>query len=240
MTPRQLLDSGRLKDALQALTAEVRDNPTDAQRRTYLFELLSFSGDYDRAEKHLDVLAQQSQAAAMGALLYRAALHAERLRQQIFGKKEYPHTPETEGTDPRTVLVNGKPCHTFEDADPRISSRLEVFAAGSYLWIPFEHIDSIEIAPPKRLRDLLWAPAVVRTGPAFQVRELGEVLLPVLSPFSWQHADDAVRLGRATVWESGESGEAIPFGHKMFVVDDEDIPMLQLHSVQFSAAAASA
>src|SRR5262245_13257251 len=232
MTPRQILDSGKLNDALQALIAEVRENPTDVKRRTFLFELLCFAGEYDRAEKHLDVLSQENQSASLGALLYRAALHSERLRHDMFAKREFPS--HADNGAPRSGVLNGKPFQTFADADPRIGARLEIFAAGNYLWIPFEHIESVEIAPPSRLRDLLWAPAIVRTGPDFQVRELGEVFVPVLSPFSSKHADDAVRLGRATVWESDESGDSVPHGQKLFLADDEEIPVLEIRSLKFN------
>jgi type VI secretion system protein ImpE len=233
MTPRQLLDSGKLSDALRALTVEVRDNPTDPQRRTFLFELLCFAGEFDRAEKHLDVLSQENQSASLGTMLYRTALHAERLRKDMFARKEYP--AEASATEKfQSGTLNGTPFQTFTDADPRIGTRLEVFAAGSYLWIPFEHIESITVAPPRRLRDLLWSPAIVRTGPAFRERELGELFVPVLSPFSWKHSDDAVRLGRSTVWETDESGEVIPFGQKLFLVNDEEVPLLELRSLQFT------
>ena len=80
---RTLYQSGKLDEAIQALGAEVRDNPTDAQRRTFLFELLCFAGDYDRAEKQLAVLGQGGSESQMGALLYHAALHAERLRKEL-------------------------------------------------------------------------------------------------------------------------------------------------------------
>jgi len=43
---------------MPALLAELRDNPTDARRRTFLFELLCFAGEYERADKQLEVLAQ--------------------------------------------------------------------------------------------------------------------------------------------------------------------------------------
>ena len=69
---------------------------------------------------------------------------------------------------------------------------------------PLEHVASIQIPPPQRLRDLLWTPAAVRTTPSFKGTELGEVLIPVLAPFSWRHPDEAVRLGRVTVWEKPE------------------------------------
>src|SRR5271154_908808 len=160
MSVQQLFQAGRLDDAIQALGAELRDNPTDAKRRTFLFELLCFAGDYTRAEKQLDVLAGDGGAAEMGALLYRAALHAERIRQSIFERKDYPITgPESDA--PLSGTLNGKPFEFFSDADPRLGAKLEVFAAGDYLWIPLEHVASVELQAPPRLRDLLWAPAIV-------------------------------------------------------------------------------
>ena len=169
MNAQGLFQAGKLDEAVQALGAELRDNPADTRRRTFLFELLCFAGDYQRAEKQLDVLASDGRAAEMGAMLYRAALHAERIRQGIFEKKDYPLTgPESDV--PLTGTLNGKPFEFFSDADPRIGAKLEVFAAGDYLWIPLQHVSSVELQAPTRLRDLLWIPALVRTGPAFKGR----------------------------------------------------------------------
>src|SRR3954463_11087112 len=92
MQARQLFQSGRLDEAIEALGAEVRDNPTDAQRRSFLFELLCFAGQFDRAEKQLSVLGSGGRDAEMGALLYHAALHAERLRQDMFEKESFPES----------------------------------------------------------------------------------------------------------------------------------------------------
>jgi type VI secretion system protein ImpE len=72
---------------------------------------------------------------------------------------------------------------------------------------------------------------VVRTGPAFRGQELGEVLIPVLSPFSFRHADDAVRLGRSSVMEQQENGDVLPFGQKTLLVDGEELPILELRSL---------
>jgi type VI secretion system protein ImpE len=234
MTAGQLFQAGKLDQAVQALGAELRDNPGDVQRRTFLFELLCFAGAYDRAEKHLDVLAQGGKDAQLGALLYAGALHAERSRTELFQKREYPK-PAGESAAPLTGTLNGQPFESFEDADPRIGARLEVYAAGQYLWLPLEHIDSIEMEAPKRLRDLLWSPALVRTGPAFQGRELGEVLIPALTPLAFLNADDAVRLGRLTVWQEIEDGDVAPAGQKMFLVDDEEFAFLELRQLEFHA-----
>ncbi|HEX5432224.1 MAG TPA: type VI secretion system accessory protein TagJ [Bryobacteraceae bacterium] len=237
MSAKELFQAGKLNEAVAALSAEVRDNPTEVRRRTFLFELLCFQGEYDRAEKHLHVLAGANPDSQMGAVLYFSALHAERVRHDLFAKKEYPSAPVSD--EPRGGTIDGRPFEAIEDADPRIGPRLELFAAGAYLWIPFEHIESIELQQPRRLRDLLWIPALVRTGPAFRGTELGEILLPALAPFSSRHASDAVRLGRATEWEEAD-GQTVPFGQRLFTIDGEDVPILEIRKVEFASTAGSA
>lgn len=236
MTATDLFQAGRLEEAVQALGVELRSDPTDSKRRTFLFELLCFAGEYDRAEKQLDILADSSHEAAMGALLYRSALQAERTRRRMFETGEFPHG----AAPPAAGHLDELQCESIEDADPRLGARLEVFAAGAYLWIPFEHIASVEIQPPKRLRDLLWIPALLHTGPEFQGRELGEVLLPVLTPLAWTHSDNAVRLGRQTDWRETPDGQAIPAGQKMFLADGEEFPILEVRKLQFPAPPAAA
>lgn len=229
MQARELFRAGKLDEAIESLSVELRSAPTDAQRRTFLFELLSFAGEYDRAEKHLEVLAAGSPEASMGALLYRSALHAERVRQRMFQEGDYPRGPAPRAPSGR---LNGVAFQSLEDGDPRIGARLEVFAAGQYTWIPLEHIASVRMSPPKGLRDLLWAPAMVRAGPGFQGLELGQVLLPVMAPLSWQHPDDAVRLGRVTEWQELEEGRQAPIGQKFFLVDGEESPMLEIRELE--------
>lgn len=236
MSPQELLRAGRLTEALKALSAEVRDNPSDARRRTFLFELLCFAGEYERADKQLEVLAQGGPTSEIGVLLYRSAVYAERQRHDLFARREYPKNAEAPDAD-RAGQFNGKAFSSFLDADPRVGGRLELFAAGNYMWLPLEHVASVQISPPKRLRDLLWTPAAVRTSPAFKGAELGEVMLPVLSPFSSKHSDEAVRLGRATVWEQRDGyDQQVPFGQKMWLVDGEEIPFLELRRLEFGPA----
>lgn len=234
MNATELYKAGRLTDAVQALGAELRENPADSKRRTFLFELLSFAGEYDRALKQLDVLAQEGPQAEMGTLVYRGAIQAERQRQELFQSKAFPE-PAAGAETAAAGTLNGTPFESIEDADPRIGARLEVFAAGNYIWVPLAHVLSIEISPPKQLRDLLWIPAVVRLGPGMKGKDLGHVFLPVLSPFSYKHPDEAVRLGRQTVWVE-EDGEAIPYGQKAFLVDGEEFPLLEVREIRFGGA----
>jgi type VI secretion system protein ImpE len=230
---RTLYQAGQLDEAIEALGAEVRDNPSDAQRRTFLFELLCFAGRYDRAEKQLAVLGQGGKEAQMGALVYQSALHAERLRQDMFERQAFPGSAA-----PRPVAgtLNGRRFEALQDADPRIGARLEVFAAGQYTWLPFEQIASVRMQPPARLRDLLWAPALVRTAAAYKGVELGEVLVPALAPLTWRHTDGEVRLGRVTEWAALEEGGEAPVGQKMLLVDGEEFPLLELRELVVDAA----
>jgi type VI secretion system protein ImpE len=229
VTAKELFGAGKVREAQQQLSAYLRDHPQDTAQRTFLFELLCFSGDFDRAEKHLGILAEQGAQAEMGAVLYYAALHAERLRHDLSERQELP---QRDIKSPAGKL-NGRPFKTLRDADPDVGPRLEVFAAGSYLWIAFEHITSIEIAAPRRLRDTLWAPAFVCTGPEFKGTELGEVLIPALYPFSWRNADEQVWLGRMTTWAADEHGTEYPSGQRLLFADDEEVPFLEIRTLEF-------
>ena len=233
MNAQLLFREGRLAEAARAAADQLRDDPANKKLRTFLFELLSFAGEYERAEKHLALLAGGEKNQEVGALLYHAAIHAEQMREQMFIQGEWPGRPEV--STPIGGTLDGRPFTSIEDADARIGPRLEVFAAGNYLWVPFEHVASLTIEPPRRVRDLLWTPARLQTGPGFQQFELGEILLPALSPRSARHADDLVRLGRMTVWEVEDDGAGqtheVPYGQKMLLVDGEEIPLLEIRSL---------
>jgi type VI secretion system protein ImpE len=234
MQARQLFQSGKLDEAIEALGAEVRDNPTDAQRRAFLFELLCFAGEFDRAEKHLSVLGRANQHAEMGALLYHAALHGERLRKEMFESQNFPQSEAR----PVGGTINGQQFSSIADADPRIGARLELFAAGQYMWLPFQHLESLKVEKPSKLRDLLWAPAIVRPAETFKELQLGEALLPVIAPLTWKQSDPAVRLGRVTEWRALEDGEQAPVGQKMLLVDDEEFPLLEVRELVIEHAPA--
>jgi type VI secretion system protein ImpE len=227
-----LYKAGQLGPAIEALGLELRKQPTDTKRRTFLFELLCFAGAYDRAEKQLDVLAQSNKDALAGAMLYRAALHGQRTREELFTSGTLPLGDAS--TAPVAGSINGEPFTSLVDEDDRIGAHLEVFIAGSYTWVPFRYIDRVEIAPPKRLRDLLWATAILTTTPDFRLQDLGEVLIPVLAPGSALSTDDQVRLGRTSLFEDGR-----PLGQKMFLADEERaIPLLDVREITFAHAPA--
>ena len=236
LTAKELFQQGKVREAEKALTAYMRERPSDTAQRTFLFELLCFEGEYARAERQLGVLAGGSVEKETGAIVYYAALHAEKTRHELFENEAFPS--DSTAVSPPGEL-NGKPFTDLRDADPDIGARLEVFAAGAYLWLPFEHVASLEMGPPQRLRDTLWAPALVQTAQSFKGMDLGEVLIPAIYPFSWRHPDEAVWLGRVTDWTVDDEGREYPSGQKILLVDGEEIPFLEVRSLKFFHPAAA-
>src|ERR1700756_1017975 len=114
MTPKQLFEAGKVREAQQALTLYLRDHPADVAARTFLFELLCFSGDYDRAEKQLAMLSQGNAQNEMGAVLYYSALHAEKTRHQVIDKQQFSTDASVPSPPGR---LNGRPFASLRDAD---------------------------------------------------------------------------------------------------------------------------
>jgi type VI secretion system protein ImpE len=77
----------------------------------------------------------------------------------------------------------------------------------------------------------------VQTAPSFQGKDLGEVLIPAIYPFSWKNADQSVWLGRITDWAADDEGREYPSGQKILLVDGEEVPFLEVRSIEFTQAA---
>jgi type VI secretion system protein ImpE len=239
MKAEDLFREGKLDDAIRMLGSELRDDPSNLTKRTFLFELLCFAGEYDRAEKQLDLLGDEKKEAMLASLLYRGALSAEKTRQEMFSDGKLPH-PKLTDAPPVSGILNGKPFTSITDADPRIGPRLEVIAGGDYLWIGFEHIAALKIEPPKRLRDLMWAPSRLRVGASFKRQDLGDVLIPALTPGTASSEEPGIRLGRVTEWFRDDSGSEFPLGQKVLLVDGEEFPLLEVRLLEIQIAATTA
>ncbi|OOG42701.1 type VI secretion system accessory protein TagJ [Rhodanobacter sp. C05] len=90
MTPESKLKEGRLDEALQLLTVEVRNNPADAKRRVFLFQLLSLLGQWERAQNQLNISGELEPLNAMMVGAYTEALKGELVRTEVFAGKRLP------------------------------------------------------------------------------------------------------------------------------------------------------
>ena len=66
MDAKELFDRSDLAAAIVALNDDIKRHPTDARLRTFLFELLCFAGEYERAHRQLEVLGSDSSNLAGG------------------------------------------------------------------------------------------------------------------------------------------------------------------------------
>lgn len=228
-----LFAEGRLEEAVAQLREHLRHQPTDRARRSFLFELLSFAGDYAGADRQLAAIMADHPTVEAAVASYRGALEAERVREHMFDTGDLP-APQPANPVPGTL--NGDTFSAITDGDERIGARLEVVAGGRYLWIPFTHIASVVIEAPTRLRDLRWLTARVSTNASVKDLELGEVLLPALTPAIWRSDDVALRLGRATDWVEDADGGFRPLGQKVLRIDDRYVPLVDVRTLILSAA----
>jgi type VI secretion system protein ImpE len=266
MTAQELLDACELSKCLEAIGAEVRSQPGDMERRTFLFEVLAFSGDLDRAAKQLEVIAQQGADSALAVQKYQDALKGEAARREVFSGNRLPGLPklipdytglhlkalhsiqEGKGSEALALLeeatesypslrgeINGRPFEGISDCDDLLGPYLEVLVAANYSWIPWESIESVEVAAPKYLRDLVWIPASVslKFGP------LGQVLLPCLYPGSYQSPNDQIKLGKVTDWRTDVEGLALGLGQKLLAVDDQEVAITEIRAITFEDEAQS-
>ena len=254
-TTRELVEAGRLAEAVAQLTQEVRARPGDASLRVALFELLSLQGDFERALKHLEVVGAQGVEEDLAVQQYRHLLAGEKARAAVFAGQARPQLGEPQpsytehylrglasgdpadfqlGDNERPVLsgtLNGVEFEDFRDADDRIGPFLELFLADEYHWIPWEMVRSVTIEQPSKLRHYIWTPisVLLQSGP-----RLGG-FTPTLYPGSAQAPSDALKLGRATEWDESR-GYAAGLGQRVFFAGDAQPAMLEIRELEFADA----
>jgi type VI secretion system protein ImpE len=131
---------------------------------------------------------------------------------------------------------NGNPFDDLRDGDDLLAPVLEVFTPAGYFWVPWEHVQYLEIPPPQRLLDLLWTPAKIASFDG----QLGEVHLPCLYHGTAASDDDTLRLGRGTGWTEQAPGLVRGVGRKDFLVGDEAFSLLELGQLEREGPATEA
>lgn len=90
MDAKELIKANRLTEARSQLIEEVKGSPSDAGKRTLLAQVLLFFGEWDKAERQLEVLAVQNTRAEIGVQVYRNLIAAERERSEVCAGKRRP------------------------------------------------------------------------------------------------------------------------------------------------------
>lgn len=260
MTPENKLKEGRPDEALQLLTAEVRNNPADAKRRVFLFQLLALLGQWERAQNQLNVSGELEPLNAMLVGAYTEALKGEQVRADVFAGKRLPVVigePEqwlalllqalkltAEGRHEQAADLRGQ---AFEQA-PAVS--------GSIDGTPFEWIADadprlgpcLEIVvnggyswvPFSRLRELKFeAPTDLRDKiwvPAEVTWTNGGKaigFIPGRYPGSERAEDNDLVLARKTEWVDAGADLQVGLGQRMLATDTDDYALLDARLITF-------
>jgi type VI secretion system protein ImpE len=265
MTAKELLDAGRLDDAVHTLTQDVKARPAETSLRIFLFELLCFQGDLERADKQLDVIAAQGGGidSAVAVQIYRDLINAERMRRQVFHDGALPQffLSPPPYADRYVVLVK-KMAQAPADAAALLADAEEQFPAmggtiGERAFSSFRDADD-RIAPVLEVfqgSKYLWLPhSQIRRVQVTQPKSLrdtiwphakietgdgsvGDVFLPALYVDSHAHGNEQVRLGRMTEWQAIDDQVVVGAGQRVFLADDQEVSILELRDIHFNPAA---
>ncbi|MBU6246121.1 MAG: tetratricopeptide repeat protein [Xanthomonadaceae bacterium] len=262
-SPENLLKEGRLDEALQSLTDQVRANPADARRRVFLFQLLAVLGQWERAQKQLAVAGEMDPVNALMVGAYQVALAGERERVEVLAGRRSPviiGEPEAwVALLLQALRLNGEGRH-----DEAATLREQAFeqaeaVSGTVDDAPFEWLADadprfgpcLEVitrggyawAPFSRIRELTFeAPSDLRDKVWAPVQITwtngGQAVgfVPARYPGAEQSADCEVALGRRTDWHDLAPGLQVGAGQRMFATDGAEYPLLDVRVVRFEAA----
>ena len=88
--PQNLLQAGRVNEALQQLTVQVRGKPADAKSRVFLFQLLALMGQWERAQNQLNVSGELDPGNTLMVNAYTQALQGELTRARVVEGERSP------------------------------------------------------------------------------------------------------------------------------------------------------
>ena len=265
MSASDFFKAGKLQDAIDAQLKEVKAAPADHGKRLFLFELLSFAGDLDRARRQIDAVNYGEMERDTAVLAYRKILDSEQARRRLFSEGLTPQflAPPPEHVQLRLEAVNrlreGRPTEAAEvlaraaAATPAVPGKLNGKAFNSLRDADDLLAGILEVFSQG---NYFWLPleqidTVSMNAPKYprdllwapahlEVREgpAGDVFLPALYAGSHEHQDNQVKLGRSTDWKSAEGGPVLGAGLRTFLVDDDATTLLEWRQLEISGIAA--
>jgi type VI secretion system protein ImpE len=261
MNANDYYGSGQLRDAIQAQTAAVKADAADQGKRTFLFELLAYAGELDRARRQIDALRSDDLGREAAVMSYRKLLDAEAARRRLF----------REGVAPRFLADPPQHVRLRLEAvgllrEDRQAEAAEVLARavectpsvkGTLNGNAFEGLRDADDLLAGVLEVFaqdayFWVPleqveALALNAPKYP-RDLlwpparlevkgaagGDVFLPALYPGSHEHPDDLIKLGRKTDWVQKAQGPVLGVGQRTFLVGEEAVSLLEWRSLEIA------
>jgi type VI secretion system protein ImpE len=263
MVAQQLLSEGKPGAALLVLQQAVRNEPSNAKHRIFLFQLLAVLGQWDRAMTQLNMAAQLDAEALPMAQTYREAIRCELLRADIFSGRR---TPLVFGEPPAWIALLTEALQLDSAARPdraaaardRALEQAEAIP-GSIDGVPFAWLADADArlgpvfeavingryfwVPQERVARLrLDVPADLRDAvwmPArFTFVNGGETvaLVPTRYSETVHCTDEDLLLARRTVWGGLDALAGRGLGQRMFVTDGAEYALMDVREIAFEGA----
>jgi type VI secretion system protein ImpE len=260
LNSKELIRAGKLSEVRKQLAETVKSAPSDRSSRTLLFQVLSFCGEWDKAERQLDVIVAQDPESETGVQVYKNLVHAEKERREVLNRNRPPSF--LTGTPHYLDLyftawdkLNKKEieeAHTIyshiNSQCPKISGTMDGKAfcglrdIDAFLSLFLETVvhDRYIWIPFDALRELSISPPqnlfdlIWATAQIITWEGLSiNCYLPVLYPGTSLHEDDLVRLGRMTDWMPLGGAFSQGLGQHVYQIGDEEITILEIREARF-------
>ncbi len=266
MDASELFRAGKLQEAIAAQLAAVKASPADQAKRLFLFELLAFSGDLERARRQLDAMQFEEIELQAAAADYHKLLDAELIRRRVFREGGQPSFLTNKPPEHVRLRLEGlerlRAGHMAEAAESLAqAAEASPMVKGQLNDKPFDDLRDCDdlfgtVIESFGQGNYFWVPlvtvsSIAMIAPRFP-RDLlwvkarletegasGQVFLPALYPGTHEHADEQVKLGRQTDWTGDENGPVIGRGLRMFLVGEETSTLLEWRDVQIEAPASA-
>lgn len=263
MTAKELMKAGRLTDARKVLVEEVKAAPADAGKRTLLFQVLAFQGEWDKAARHIDLVTSQDPSRAVGAQTYLNIINAEKERLKVMTLEHMPsilpEPPAYFGT--YTLYLNALKQKNYAQAREYLEQLYEArpVVAGTINGSEFTGISETDAFLSCFIEafvheSYVWIPFEAVQELVIEAPKTGLDLLwatatvttwegltlncylPSLYPETFLHEDEQMQMGRLTDWIPLGSGLAKGVGQHVYQVGREDIALLDIRQAIFKLA----
>lgn len=258
MNATEAYKAGKLNEAIDLQLKEVKANPADHGKRLFLFELLAYAGELERAKKQIEIVVYPEMELMAAVTGYRRLLDSEEARRHLFADGQVPRffsdQPEHVHMRLNAVLLmrekRGKEAVELLTKANELAPVLK----GKINDKPFESLRDADdlfgtVLEVFAQGGYYWVPleqveTITIPAPKFPRDYLwlparlemkdsaGNVFLPVLYPNSHAEADDQIKLGRKTDGKS-ENGAVVLVGSHLFFAGEQDTSLLEWRTVEF-------
>jgi type VI secretion system protein ImpE len=261
METKELLKAGRLAEARLQIVDEVKASPAETGKRTLLFQIHALYGEWDKADRDLDLIAAGNVKAVAGVQIYKNIVAAEKERLNVFRNAAPPSfLPEPPAyLAAYNAFLEKALEKQFEEADrqyreleahlrapagtvdgKRFSGFRDTDIRTAFFLEAFVHERYVRI-PFTAIREL----TVTRPASLFDtIWATSSVttweglslncFLPVVYAESYLHQDDQVKMGRMTNWTGLGGGYDTGAGQHVFQIGDRETALLEMQQVLFT------